>query len=150
TYAELLHSVERVALGGFRFSNNYADARNALMRHWQARRVGKTDETQKAKAEFLEACRHVTFHERERVEGLEADLEHSLNSEMDTVAAPTTEEIRAEMARAHTARTEGDFDLALSLLRKNQKAYPISNLTFLRGRTWSAAGDSGMAALFLE
>lgn len=87
--------------------------------------------------------------ERDRVGGISEDL-YSISDPPVDVPREINPQARAAMKEAIEARDCGEWDHALSLLRRWSKHLPPAFVSRQRGLIWQAAGDAETAALFLE
>jgi hypothetical protein len=86
--------------------------------------------------------------DRQRVRELSEDL-CSL-SEPAAGPRPMSAEVRSTLNAASEARSRGDWDTALTLLRLCTDSIAPAPLSYLRGVIWQEAGDPETAALFLQ
>jgi tetratricopeptide (TPR) repeat protein len=87
--------------------------------------------------------------ERRRVSGLSEDL-YSISDPPAAGPQEMNPQAQSRLYEANEARTRGEWDRALGLLRRWGKYASPSLVSFLRGSIWSEAGDPETAVLFYE
>ncbi len=86
--------------------------------------------------------------DRRRIRNLSEDL-YSLHEPV-AVARESNPQARSKLADAFEARTQGDWDRALDLLRRWGSYLDPATVSYFRGSIWLDGGDPATAALFFE
>jgi tetratricopeptide (TPR) repeat protein len=87
--------------------------------------------------------------ERQRAAGLSEDL-YSISEPESVGSREMNPQAQSRFNDALEARQRGDWDTALSLLRRWGKHVDTALLSYLRGSIWLEAGDPETAVLFFE
>jgi tetratricopeptide (TPR) repeat protein len=87
--------------------------------------------------------------ERERLGGLSEDL-YTVSDPPPAKLEPMTLQTHGELRDVYEARERGDWDLALTLLRKLDKIVPPPLIAYLRGTIWDGLEEKQVAVVFHE
>lgn len=93
--------------------------------------------------------RALTETERDRVQGLSADL-FAISDPMEGGPREMNPQAQRNLTEAFEARQRGDWDRALSLLRRWEKYITPALLSYLRGGIWLEAGYPEVGVVFYE
>jgi hypothetical protein len=108
----------------------------------------QTPEADELRDTLDEPWTHLSEIERERINGLSADL-YSLTDPLEP-PLPMNPQAESNLADAIKACEAGEWDRALRLLRRWSRYVELARLSFLRGQIWIGAGDATTAALFFD
>ena len=109
---------------------------------------GQTPEADELRDTLDEPWTHLSEIERERINGLSADL-YSLTDPPEP-PLPMNPQAEKNLADAIKACEAGEWDRALGLLRRWSRYVEPARLSVLRGKIWIGAGDATTAALFFD
>jgi hypothetical protein len=114
-------------------------------------REGKdeSEEGERLRDQMDEPASRLSSDEIDSVHGISGDF-YSITDPLPTAIVPRTPEVDADLAEASRAQASKDFNRALDLLRRRASYLEPAALAYLRGRTWSEAGEDRIASLFLE
>jgi len=87
--------------------------------------------------------------EKDRLTGLSKDL-YEISDQVDAPVEPSNPQTHNKIAEAYHARSRGEWDRALSLLRRWGKYIPRALLSSQRGSIWRSLGEPAASLPFVE
>jgi hypothetical protein len=115
-----------------------------------ARGLGETEEADALREEMFDLRQGLSNEEEARLEGLSADLYMLQDDEVFEQASPderAPESLAGELA---SARRAGDWERALSVLRKGHDYLPRSEVAHVRAQCYERLGHIKSSQLFAD
>ncbi len=130
----------------------YQEVVRGLLRMHQYTAEGQddSDEADALRQSMGEPWARLTSIERARIEGLSKDLYEITDQPNAKLPLPMNPQAQGNLNEAYEARERGEWDRALSILRRWGKYVPPPLLEYLRAKIWEGVGDEMVAVLFFE